>query len=763
MFLDKNNTENDSNSLFDGINKELLKQYLNPKNTIGKKEGDIIYQKGDPAEYMYLILDGEVKLKLTSPDGTNNYIVKSSNNFFGETELLSKTARKSSAVADTGCRLITLNLAELKALIKADKKILKNLYSNKTFEMSDEDFNESTKHFINIDANLEDLSKTTEKFSIDSVNEEPGENIPFAGPEEEEHGVNIDDETFISTEPVNNISELIEEQISETRDDGSEENISFSDILEEESIEITEPTNIVNPNENEEENLPVETETPPGSSLILDDDTIIIDEEIPKIPGKEKPVQEIEVPVQGKKEPLKETEEPMPEIQKQAQEIEEVPAEEKNIPTFDDIGFSDTIEILPDEPLHETYTSDYVEEKVIDEIEKETEKVQQPDYYHRIINSIEKIFSKTTLDETSDIIAEAACELLNTGGGVLYVLNNEHSELIAKLLVDNSIDTVKLKVDDCLQGTSVKEKKYIIVNDPAAEEKFGNPVAAMKGMKSHNALYFPILSKHNEVKALLELFNSEKGNFTSNDIELLEIISPAILQAIQNSQLIEINQNQNNISSIGKISNFLAEDLKNPLLIIKHYAESLKKKNLPEDVKKIFDLLVKEINAGEDFLKNILSFVHKKNITEMKSVSLSESLNEVIDLLAEYVESRNNVIFKKLEADATVNLDIRQFFIACYQVVKNACDTMPDNGKIFITTEMDGDYIKVKIKDNGIGIPESRKGDIFKPFTTWGKKNHAGLGLSIADKIISDHGGYILLDSVVGSGATFIIALPVIF
>ena len=737
MFPDKNNNENDTNSLFEGINTGSLKQYLNPKNAIGKKEGDIIYQKGDPTEYMYLILDGEVKLKLTAHDGTNIYILKNKNNFFGETELLTKTSRKSSAVADTGCRLITLNLVELKTLIKADKRILENIYNNKTFEMSDDDFNESTKHFIKIEANIDDLSKTTEKFSIDFIKEKPDDNIPLADLAEEE-SIILDDEISDSHKPVNNITETIEdENNAETGEDEFGENILFSELLDDnENIELIEPLEAVKSGINEEEGQPAEAEIPKESSLIIDDDNIIIDEDTSEMPEKEKPSQTKEM----------------------------LHVEEEKIFTFDDIGFSDTtIESRPEQPVRETYTSDYIEKKIEEKKIDEPGKIQSPDYYMRIIKSIEKIFSKISLDEASDIIAETACELLNAGGGVLYVLNSKNNELNAKVLIENSIDSIKLKIDDCLQGDSVKEKKNIIVNDPAGEEKFSNPVAAIRGIKSHNALYFPILSKHAEVKALLELFNSEKGSFTSKDIELLELISPAILQAVQNSQIIEINQNQSNISSVGKISNFLAEDLKYPLLIIKHYAESLKKKDIPHDVKKILDLQIKEVNTGEDFLKSTLSFVHKKNILAMKSVSLSEALNEALDLLAEYVESRNNVIFKKLEADATVNLDKRQFFLACYQVVKNACDTMPDDGKIFITTEMDGEYIKVKIKDNGIGIPESRKGDIFKPFTTWGKKHHAGLGLAIADKIISDHGGYMLLDSVVGNGATFIIVLPVIF
>jgi signal transduction histidine kinase len=133
-----------------------------------------------------------------------------------------------------------------------------------------------------------------------------------------------------------------------------------------------------------------------------------------------------------------------------------------------------------------------------------------------------------------------------------------------------------------------------------------------------------------------------------------------------------------------------------------------------------------------------------------------------LGLLAEYVESRNTVIYRKTETDAVVNLDTGQFYQACYQIVKNACDEMADEGKIYVTTETDGEYLKIKFRDTGKGVPESWKEKIFKPFVSR-KKNKAGLGLTIAEKIIADHGGYIMVDSATGQGATFSIALPIVF
>ena len=109
-----------------------------------------------------------------------------------------------------------------------------------------------------------------------------------------------------------------------------------------------------------------------------------------------------------------------------------------------------------------------------------------------------------------------------------------------------------------------------------------------------------------------------------------------------------------------------------------------------------------------------------------------------------------------------VNLDKKEFYQACFQIAKNACDAMPQGGNFYIITKRDGDKIRIELKDNGLGIPGSIKERIFEPFMTHGKKQKSGLGLAIAEKIVKEHNGIIWAESDLGEGAVFIIVLPVL-
>ncbi len=196
---------------------------------------------------------------------------------------------------------------------------------------------------------------------------------------------------------------------------------------------------------------------------------------------------------------------------------------------------------------------------------------------------------------------------------------------------------------------------------------------------------------------------------------------------------------------------------------MKHYSSLLKKKNLSPEVNKLIDLQIGQINSVEDFLKFTDAYANGKNITEKSTIKVSEAVTQILNFLAEYVDSRNTVIYKKVEDNAVINVDLPSMYLVCYQIAKNACDAMNNDGKIFVTSERDGNYIKVNFRDTGVGISETIKGKLFKPFVTYGKKQRPGLGLAIAEKLVSDQGGYMLAESTLGEGATFTIALPIVF
>jgi PAS domain S-box-containing protein len=118
-----------------------------------------------------------------------------------------------------------------------------------------------------------------------------------------------------------------------------------------------------------------------------------------------------------------------------------------------------------------------------------------------------------------------------------------------------------------------------------------------------------------------------------------------------------------------------------------------------------------------------------------------------------------------------VEVDEGQVSQVINNLVINACQAMPEGGTIWIRAEnvtirqgdilplKDGNYIKITIRDQGIGIPEENVEKIFDPYFTT-KDNGTGLGLTTAYSIIRNHHGFMTVESQPGVGTTFDIFLP---
>ncbi len=123
----------------------------------------------------------------------------------------------------------------------------------------------------------------------------------------------------------------------------------------------------------------------------------------------------------------------------------------------------------------------------------------------------------------------------------------------------------------------------------------------------------------------------------------------------------------------------------------------------------------------------------------------------------------------------SLRVDPDQIYRVMGHIVDNACEAIDNKGTIIITAENykvekqkyipidEGNYVKISVKDNGVGIPQENISKIFDPYFTTKRKyseKGMGLGLSISYAVIKRHHGYINLESTPGQGTTFYLYLP---
>jgi signal transduction histidine kinase len=92
-------------------------------------------------------------------------------------------------------------------------------------------------------------------------------------------------------------------------------------------------------------------------------------------------------------------------------------------------------------------------------------------------------------------------------------------------------------------------------------------------------------------------------------------------------------------------------------------------------------------------------------------------------------------------------------------MILNAIQAMPEGGNLSIQTVKNETSVKIVIKDTGVGIPEENLPKLFTPLFSTTVKG-VGLGLTICQQIVEDHGGEITVKSKIGKGSTFTVKLP---
>jgi CRP-like cAMP-binding protein len=122
------------NLLFNSVSESILKSFIKPKNFFIAKEGTLIYSFDDEAKDIYLVIEGEIKIKFCDD---RSIIYKSFSDFFGEKEILEKTNRVSFAIANKDCKLYRIEAEELSSLSKDSSVTLNKVFSENCEEVSE--------------------------------------------------------------------------------------------------------------------------------------------------------------------------------------------------------------------------------------------------------------------------------------------------------------------------------------------------------------------------------------------------------------------------------------------------------------------------------------------------------------------------------------------------------------------------------------------------------------------------------------------------
>jgi signal transduction histidine kinase len=268
-----------------------------------------------------------------------------------------------------------------------------------------------------------------------------------------------------------------------------------------------------------------------------------------------------------------------------------------------------------------------------------------------------------------------------------------------------------------------------------------NLVSGVRALEAGDFSYPLTIKSHDEVAEVTAAFARMRSNLQRSQQKLLEA---------------------ERLATIGRVASSISHDLRHPLTAVMANSEFLCERDLDTTQR---EELYHEIRAAVDqmteLVESLLEFSKARESLRRVFGPVEPAIKRAVQTVRARPDFQGLHISVARHGKCETWFDQRKMERVFSNIVLNACEAVPPNsGAVDIDLREGKDDLEVRISDNGPGVAEPVRQRLFQPFTSYGKQNGVGLGLTISQKIMQDHGGAIALETS-GTGRTvFRVTLP---
>lgn len=216
------------------------------------------------------------------------------------------------------------------------------------------------------------------------------------------------------------------------------------------------------------------------------------------------------------------------------------------------------------------------------------------------------------------------------------------------------------------------------------------------------------------------------------------------------------------LATIGRMASSISHDLRHSLAAVMANAEFLSDSNRSKaEREELYHEVLLAVHQMTDLIDSLLEFSRTRESLRLTYGDIEEVVQRSIQNVRAHPEyhSLNMTVHKDGATDGW--FDSRKLERVFQNLLVNACEAVsPEDGVIRVEIHANKSTIEVRVTDNGHGIPELVRERLFEPFVSQGKENGTGLGLTVVQKIVQDHGGDVSVEKTSSEGTVFLIVLP---
>ncbi len=416
----------------------------------------------------------------------------------------------------------------------------------------------------------------------------------------------------------------------------------------------------------------------------------------------------------------------------------------------------------------------------------ETSAVASPDLAHTLANlralyriSEETVSSTHSLDQILQRVLDEAIEAIGAERGCLMLRNPETGDIEPHAVsVTSEIDARhRIPVSRTIVDYVLRQRQGVRTSDARSDRRFTAGQSILReGIRE--AICVPMQGKYDLVgviyvdrtsrdPAFTDGFDRGGPHFDEEQLRLLMAVGRQSALAVENHRYQEALIQAERLAAVGHTVAAISHHIKNILQGIRGgtYLIDHGLKGAQDDVvRQGLDIIERNQTRIYNLVLDMLSYSKEREPLRV-TADLVDTVREVVDM----VRPRAAEIGVSLELECadeipTSYYDEEAIHRAILNLVTNALDVMEDQepGHVWIHAGYDPKTgrLYVSVADDGPGIPESERELIFQAFHSTKGARGTGLGLAVSRKIMLEHEGELLLESVLGKGSRFTLSWP---
>jgi signal transduction histidine kinase len=216
------------------------------------------------------------------------------------------------------------------------------------------------------------------------------------------------------------------------------------------------------------------------------------------------------------------------------------------------------------------------------------------------------------------------------------------------------------------------------------------------------------------------------------------------------------------LATIGRMASSISHDLRHALAAVVANSEFLCDGRLTSTQREeLYQEVRSGVNQMTDLIDSLLEFARTRESLSPIDASVVETVQRAMQAVRLHPRHQGTMIEVRSNGQSSAWFDPRKLERALYNLLLNACEAAPaGEGKVQVTIDRNGSSATISVSDNGPGVAEPIRNRLFHPFVSFGKENGTGLGLTVVQKIVQDHGGQVWMERTSDARTVFRITIP---